>query len=39
LPPEEAVNLSNTDLFNLAESGQLEEAEMNESYVKGRAKA
>jgi MoaA/NifB/PqqE/SkfB family radical SAM enzyme len=39
LPPEEAVKLSNTDLFNLAEGKQLEEAEMNERYVKGRAKA
>jgi len=37
LPPEEAVKLSNTDLFNLADGKQLEEQQMSERYVKGRA--
>lgn len=37
LPPEEAVKLSNTDLFNLADGKQLEEDQMNARYVKGRA--
>ena len=36
LPPEEAVKLSNTDLFNLAEGRQLEAERLSERY---RAKA
>ena len=32
LPPEEAVKLSNTDLFNLAEGKQLESGRMSERY-------
>lgn len=35
LPPEEAVKLSNTDLFNLESGRQLKEEEMSERYVKG----
>jgi MoaA/NifB/PqqE/SkfB family radical SAM enzyme len=37
LPPEEAVKLSNTDLYNLADGKQLEEEKMSDRYVKGRA--
>lgn len=37
LPPEEAVKLSNTDLYNLADGLQLDEKQMNSRYVKGRA--
>jgi len=32
LPPEEAVKLSNTDLYNLAEGKQLEDERMSERY-------
>jgi len=37
LPAEEAVKLSNTDLYNLAEGKQLEKESMSQRYLGGNA--
>ena len=36
LPPEEAVKLSNTDLYDLVEAKEIEQADLNPQYADGR---